>query len=91
MTPSEARHLADIEQQLADVTRELRATKAQLKFLRGLLAEEAPELARAEQDAERIMDTIQERPRPQLRVLEGGRPDRPGPAPEHDRHGLHAV
>ncbi|WP_435270628.1 hypothetical protein [Streptomyces sp. 1222.5] len=71
MTPSERRHLAAVEQELSDASRELRAARAQLTALRAWLLEEAPELARAEQDAARIMRELRARPRPALEVLEG--------------------
>ncbi|MFI5801056.1 hypothetical protein [Streptomyces sp. NPDC051677] len=91
MTRAESLRLAAVEEQLAAVSRELRATRAHLKFLRALLAEEAPEVARAERDAAEIFEAIQKRPRPALQVLEGGRTGRHRDAHGDDRHGLHAV
>ncbi|MFI5793808.1 hypothetical protein [Streptomyces sp. NPDC051677] len=91
MTHAESQRLAAVEEQLAAVSRELRATRAHLEFLRAVLAEEAPEVARAEQEADEILAAIQKRPRPALRVLEGGRTGRHRDAHSDDRHGLHAV
>jgi hypothetical protein len=97
MTPGERARLAAVEEQLAAVSRELRATRAQLTFLRYLLAEECPEVARAERDAVEIMEAIRAPGalagvRPVLRVLEGGQATgRRVREVDRDRHGLHAV
>lgn len=76
MTPAESERLAAVEEQLAALSRELRATRASVAFLRALLAEDDPEAARAEEDAERILKTISgpgkpAADRPALQVLEG--------------------
>ncbi|MFJ9752951.1 hypothetical protein [Streptomyces chartreusis] len=96
MTPDEHSRLADVEQQLAEVSRKLRASEARVKFLRGLLADADPEAASAEDDAHRILDTISgpSRPlaaRPKLRLVEGDRSGERGHVPGRDRHGLRTV
>ncbi|MBT2420587.1 hypothetical protein J7F01_40395 [Streptomyces sp. ISL-22] len=97
MSASDRERLAAVEQQLADVSRKLRATQAHVKFLRALLAEDVPELASAERDADRILDAISgpSKPtaaQPKLRLIEGGLSDQRAACEiDRDRHGLHAV
>ncbi|WP_406171196.1 hypothetical protein [Streptomyces sp. NBC_00996] len=79
MTAAEERRLEAAEEQLVNLTRELRATRAHLQFLRQLLAEDDMEAAGPQSS------------RPVLRVLEGGRSSGQQHIHGTDRHGLRAV
>ncbi|MFG2678306.1 hypothetical protein [Streptomyces sp. NPDC048392] len=96
MTPTEAERLAAVEEHLADVFRQLRATRAHLSVLRALLADN---VAETEDDGENaaVVDVSSVRATAQAdQVAPWGRHSQRAGGPARrglarDRHGLHAL